>query len=105
MKVSQALILTAGLLLTNAAFADDGAALMKKNNCSACHQLDKKTVGPGLKMIAAKYAGDAGAVEKLAKKVRTGGAGNWGSMAMPPLAAKVTDDEIKAMVETVLATK
>lgn len=105
MKVSHALMLTAGLLLTTAAFADDGAALMKKNNCVTCHQVEKKTVGPGLKMIAEKYAADAGAADKLAAKVRKGGAGNWGAMAMPATPAKVSDDEIKAMVATVLATK
>ncbi len=105
MKVQHALILGAGMLLANAAFADDTAALLKKNNCVTCHQTDKKTVGPALKAIAAKYAGDANAAEKLAKKVRTGGTGNWGTMAMPATPAKTTDDEIKALVAGILAMK
>jgi len=105
MKVSHTLMLTAGLMLTNAAFAEDGAALLKKNNCVTCHQVDKKTVGPALKAIAAKYAGDATAADKLAAKVRKGGSGVWGSMAMPAVPAKTTDDEIKALVAAVLETK
>ena len=102
MKVQHVLMLTAGLLLSNAAMADDGAALLKKNNCVTCHQPDKKTVGPGIKMIADKYKGDAGAAAKLAAKVRKGGSGNFGTMAMPATPAKVSDDEIKAMVAYIL---
>jgi len=105
MKVQHALMLTAGLLLTNTAFAEEGAALMKKNNCGTCHHAEKKTVGPALKAIAEKYKGDATAADKLAKKVRTGGAGNWGTMPMPATPAKVSDDEIKAMVAATLAAK
>lgn len=105
MKVQHALMLTAGLLLTGSALADDGAALLKKNNCVTCHQVDKKTVGPALKAIAEKYKGDAGAADKLAAKVRKGGSGVWGSMAMPATPAKVSDDEIKSLVAAVLATK
>lgn len=105
MKVQHALMLTAGLMLSAPVLADDGAALMKKNNCVTCHQVDKKTVGPGLKMIANKYAGDAGAAARLEDKVRKGGAGSFGSMPMPPAPAKVSDNEIKAMVAYILASK
>ncbi|MDD4912554.1 MAG: c-type cytochrome [Sideroxydans sp.] len=102
MKVQHVLMLTAGLLLSNVALADDGAALMKKYNCGTCHQAEKKTVGPGIKMIAEKYKGDASAAGKLAAKVRKGGSGNFGSMAMPATPAKVSDDDIKAMVAYIL---
>ena len=102
MKVQHVLMLTAGLFLSNAAMAEDGAALMKKHNCVTCHQADKKTVGPGTKMIAEKYKGDASAAAKLADKVRKGGSGNFGSMAMPATPAKVSDEDIKAMVAYIL---
>jgi cytochrome c len=105
MKVQHAVMLTAGLMLANVAVAEDGLALMKKNNCVTCHQLEKKTVGPGIKMIAAKYKDDAGAVDKLVKKVRAGGSGNWGTMAMPPAPAKISDAELKEMVSAILAAK
>ncbi len=102
MKVRHALILTAGMLLANAAFADDGAALLKKSNCVTCHQAEKKTVGPSLKAIAEKYQGDATAADKLAAKVRKGGSGVFGTMAMPATPAKVSDDDIKTMVAYIL---
>ncbi len=104
-KVQHALMLTAGLMLSTSAVAADGAALLQKHNCSACHQAVKKSVGPGWKMIADKYAGDAAAAAKMEVKVRKGGAGSFGNMPMPPTPAKVSDDDIKAMVATILASK
>ncbi len=44
----------------------DGLALMKKNNCTACHSVEKKIVGPAFKDVAAKYRGQADAEAKLA---------------------------------------
>lgn len=35
----------------------DGKALFMNNGCIACHQMDKKTVGPSVKEIGAAYAG------------------------------------------------
>jgi cytochrome c len=103
MKISHVLMVSAGLMLAGNALAGDGAALFKKSNCIACHQADKKTVGPALKDVAAKYKTDAGAADKLAAKVRKGGAGNWGTMPMPPTPASVSDADIKDLVQWVLA--
>ncbi len=105
MKMRHVLALSSGLLLAGNALADDGAALLKKFNCTTCHQPAAKTVGPALKDIAAKYKGNADAVTKLEKKVRTGGAGSFGTMAMPPTPAAASDADIKAMVASILATK
>jgi len=35
----------------------DGKALFMSNGCVACHQMDKKTVGPAVKEIGKAYAG------------------------------------------------
>ena len=43
--------------------------LLTKYNCTACHTVNSKLVGPSYKEVAAKYAGDAGAAAKLEKKV------------------------------------
>jgi len=76
-------------------------ALAKKYNCLACHQLDKKSVGPAYKDIAKKYMGQAGAAAKLADKVKKGGTGVWGPVPMPPNAA-VPDGDIKKLVDWIL---
>ena len=57
--------------------------LAKAKNCLACHAVDHKVVGPAYKDVAAKYAGDKGAVDKLAQKIIKGGSGVWGPLAMP----------------------
>lgn len=90
------------LLSTGPAIAD--AELFKKSNCMACHAVDQKRVGPPLKDVAAKYSGDSGAVEKLARKIKAGGSGVWGQMPMPPQ-PQVTDADAKLLAEYVLSIK
>ena len=75
-------------------------ALAKKYNCTACHAVDKKMVGPAYKDVAAKYKGQ-NAEAKLFEKVKKGGSGVWGPIPMPPNAA-VPDAEIKKLVDWIL---
>lgn len=104
MKIRYLIALTTALAVSSASFAaDNGEALFNKKNCGACHKLDTKTVGPTIKSIAAKYAGNKEAPAMLEKKVRSGGVGVWGAMPMPHTPASVSDEEIKTMVAWVLA--
>lgn len=106
MKVCYLIALTAALSVSATAFAaDDGEAIFKKSNCTTCHSVDKKLVGPAYKDVAAKYRGDAEAQATLEKKVRSGGSGNWGKMPMPPAPKSVSDADIKAIVQWVLSLK
>jgi cytochrome c len=81
------------------ALADE--ALAKKYNCTACHQIDKKAVGPAYKDVAKKYKGQAGIETKLAEKVKKGGQGVWGPVPMPPNGA-VPDADVKKLVDWIL---
>ena len=81
--------------------ADDGQELLKGKDCVGCHKLDAKAVGPSYKQIAEKYKGDANAKEALVKKVKTGGAGNWGQIPMPPH-PKLEEEEIGKIIDWVL---
>jgi cytochrome c len=103
MKLRHLLTLSSGLLLACNALADE--ALLRKSGCFACHTVEKKLVGPALKDIAAKYKGTKGAVAMLAKKVRAGGSGNWGTIAMAPAPATVNDADLKAAIAYVLTLK
>ncbi len=96
-----AMMFAAGLGVAGQAMADE--ALAKAKNCMACHAIDKKIVGPAYKDVAAKYKGDAGAVDKLAAKVKAGGKGVWGQIPMPP--NNVTPDEAKKLVTWILSQK
>jgi len=57
------------------------SAILEKNSCLACHGLEQKIVGPAFSDIARKYSGRA---DYLQAKVKSGGAGVWGSVPMPP---------------------
>ncbi|MDP1594943.1 MAG: c-type cytochrome [Gallionella sp.] len=93
----------AGLMIAGSAMAADMPDVAKKNNCTACHAIDKKVVGPSFMDISKKYKGDATAEAKLIAKVSKGGAGVWGSMPMPANdAAGKKQDQMKEVVQFVL---
>lgn len=78
--------------------------LAQKNACTACHAVDKKLVGPAYKDVAAKYKGNAKAEAMLVEKVKKGGVGTWGQVPMPANAS-LKDEDAKALVKWILATK
>lgn len=59
-----------------------GLELVKSNDCSTCHKVDEKVVGPSFRDIANKYPDNAATIDTLAHKIINGGSGNWGSLAM-----------------------
>lgn len=75
--------------------------LAKKYQCLACHQLDKKLVGPAYKEVAKKYKGQADAAVKIAEKIKKGSTGVWGPVPMPAN-DKVPDADIKTLSEWVM---
>ena len=79
-------------------------ALATSKNCMACHAVDKKVVGPAYKEVAAKYAGQKDAVDKLAAKIVKGGSGVWGPVPMPAN-PQVKDAEAKKLAAWVLTLK
>ena len=101
MKAVYVAMIAAGVVMAGQVQADE--ALAKAKNCMACHQVDKKVVGPAYKEVAAKYKGDAGAPAMLAGKVKAGGKGTWGQVPMPP--NNVTEDEAKKLVGWILGLK
>ncbi len=82
-------------------------ALATSKNCMACHAVATKMVGPSYKDVAAKYAGDADAVKKLAMSIQKGstpGKGNWGPVPMPAN-TQVSEAEAAKLAAWVLAQK
>ena len=96
------LIAAAAAALASPVWAD--AQLAGKKNCLACHQVDKKVVGPSYKDVAAKYAGDKDAANKLAQKIMKGGSGVWGPVPMPAN-PQVSEAEAKQLAAWVLTQK
>lgn len=98
--IALALALFAGGL--TAAHADQ--ELLQKNNCFACHSIDKRKYGPRFVDVAAKYAGDNNAVAELARKIKAGGSGVWGEDPMPPQ-PQVSDADALAIAKYVMSLK
>lgn len=67
-------LVAAAFGLATPAFAADAAAaqaLLKKNECTKCHSVDKDKKGPSYKKVAAKYKGKADAEASLQKNLTT----------------------------------
>ena len=94
--------LAASTLASNAALAD--ADLAKAKNCMACHAVANKVVGPSYKDVAAKYAGQKDAEDKLVQKVIKGGGGVWGPVPMPAN-TQVSEAEARTLVKWIMAQK
>ena len=101
-KLPALLLISLTAVAAAPAFAQ--ADLAQKKNCMACHAVDKKLVGPAYKDVAAKYAGQKDAVDKLAQKVVKGGSGAWGAVPMPAN-PQVTEAEAKQLVQWILTLK
>src|SRR6266446_10796581 len=101
-KLPASLLIALTAVAAAPAFAQ--ADLAQKKNCMACHAVDKKVLGPAYKDVAAKYAGQKDAVDKLAAKVLKGGSGVWGAVPMPAN-PQVNEAEAKQLVQWVLSLK
>jgi cytochrome c len=78
--------------------------LARKSACLACHDVDRKIVGPAFKEVANKYRGDAKAEGALVEKVKKGSVGVWGQVPMPPNAS-VKDEDARTLVKWILSLK
>lgn len=98
------LIAAALVVSTTGALAATPDEVMNKAGCLACHAKDKKVIGPAYKDVAAKYKGKD-VTATLMDKVRKGGSGVWGPIPMSPNGPdKISDADLKAVVEAILKT-
>lgn len=99
------LYMSAGLMLASATAmaAPDQAitAILTKNNCLACHAVDKKIVGPAYRDVGAKFKDDPNAEALLVGKIKNGSAGTWGPVPMPPNLG-ISEEDAQQVVEWIL---
>ncbi|MBA2961542.1 MULTISPECIES: c-type cytochrome [Ramlibacter] len=96
------IVLASAVVMAGPVLADQALATAK--NCMTCHAVDKKLVGPAYKEVAAKYAGQKDAADKLAAKIMKGGSGVWGPVPMPAN-PQVNEAEAKKLAAWVLTQK
>ena len=98
-----------GATSTGNAADDKAIELIGSSDCTTCHRLHEassgSSIGPAYDQVATKYnpAADS-TVERLVKKVISGGSGIWGSVPMTPHPALKADD-VKTMVTYILSLK
>src|ERR1700749_5124283 len=86
------------------ATAQNGEKLINGSDCAGCHALDSQVVGPSWRAIAKRYASQAGSTATLAARIREGGAGKWGDVAMTAH-PDLTDAQARQMVSWILALR
>lgn len=74
-----------------AAAVPPALALAQQHQCTACHALDAARLGPSFQDIAARHRARSDAQDYLAAKIRDGGLGVWGKLAMPSQALPEAD--------------
>ncbi|MFZ3290057.1 MAG: c-type cytochrome, partial [Telluria sp.] len=80
----------------------DVKQLLAKNSCTACHGVSNKIIGPAFRDVAARYKDKAEAASYLLAKMKNGGAGVWGAMAMPPQ-GQLNDADAKVIAHWLVA--
>ena len=79
-----------------------GEQIIGTLDCSGCHAVNERMIGPSYREIAEKYSDKD--IELLASKIIEGGSGVWGGV---PMAAhpQVSKEDAKKMVAYILSQK
>jgi cytochrome c551/c552 len=100
------------LIVAGSSMAVEMPPLAKKCECTACHSIDKKIVGPSWMEVSNRYKGvttfnfkgtDYPLEDGLVLKVSKGGVGNWSAMPMPPNFPGTSEAEARTLVRFVLS--
>jgi cytochrome c len=88
--------------VSTCAHADE--ELMRRGGCVGCHEVDTKLIGPAYRDVANRYRNQSEALQRLFKKVRAGGQGNWGDVSMPPNGEdKLSDEDLRKLLQWILS--
>ena len=109
MRTTYGFLVAVGLLTVRvgpamgASPGDGLSAQAARQHCDECHAIDVLRIGPPFRAVASRYSleGDA-AVERLARKIINGGAGNWGSVTMVPN-ERVSLEDARAIARWILS--
>jgi cytochrome c len=89
--------------------SDKGLELIGASDCTTCHRLQEASsgsaIGPAYSQVAAKYSPAADTtVDRLVKKIISGGNGVWGTVPMTPHAG-MKEADVREMVTYILSLK
>lgn len=81
-----------------------GMEMFGNLDCTTCHRIDGKQIGPSYRLVSAKYAVTQENIDRLAKKIISGGSGNWGEIPMTPHPS-LSLESARTLVKFVLSVK
>lgn len=83
---------------------EKGLELIGASDCTTCHAINEKKIGPAYIDVSKKYEATEANIDSLSNKVIHGGAGVWGPVAMTPHPT-LSKDDAKEMVQYILSLK
>lgn len=83
---------------------EKGLEMIGALDCTTCHKISEKNIGPAYSDVAKKYEATEANIDTLAGKVIKGGSGNWGTVPMTPHPA-LSVDSAKEMVRYILSLR
>ena len=84
--------------------AEKALTLIGSSDCMTCHAIDRKVIGPAYKDVAKKYEDTKAVEDTLVSKIKHGGSGNWGNIAMLPH-PDLAEEDARIMVKYILSLK
>lgn len=81
-----------------------GLELIGANDCTTCHDISAKKIGPAYVDVANKYENTPVVVDTLVSKIIHGGSGNWGTVPMTAH-PDLPEADAKEMVNYILSLK
>jgi cytochrome c len=81
-----------------------GLELIGASDCTTCHAIDKKNIGPAYVDVANKYEATDAVIDTLVSKVIKGGQGVWGQVPMTPH-PDLPEADAREMVKYILSLK
>lgn len=80
----------------------EGKNLILSLDCKSCHKEADKSVGPAYTQVSQKYLNNKDAMRHLTEKIKKGGAGVWGEVAMPAH-PNLSQPDLQQMVTWILS--
>ena len=89
---------------TPSSATDPGLEMIASLDCTTCHKINEKNIGPAYIDVSKKYEATPAIIDTLASKIIKGGVGVWGNVAMTahPM---VSMDSARTMVKYILSLK
>lgn len=75
--------------------------MMENYGCNTCHSQTEDALGPSYRSVAERYKNTSANHDRLVAKVRNGGSGNWGEIAMIPH-PDIPESDVSRLVSYIL---